>query len=227
MNLRFFLTSALLALPTLAALAACAVPFESAASDLVETIDAEHYGPESAGGRDHDVKLTVTRNSQRLLGAIRYDVFGDAWRSQCKGTPEEVVESTGFPLMTLSFHHADVDEQAALDGSICLQEAIRRGLDSLLTDASDEESPLALLVDLLGDESAARSALENLLNRPNTRLALVPLVWSRQPGVYPPEMGESVEENWALFVTIDDLSDHFFWVIVPREGGAVTNYGFN
>lgn len=157
------------------------------------------------------------------LGATRNDVFIGA----CAGSPRRVVDSVGFPKMTLSFPQRDIDEQIALDGSVCIQEAIARGLESWLTDASEPESPLSLVIDLVGDESAARAALRDFLNRPSTNFALVPLVWSRESGTYRPERGESVETNWVMFMAARDLSDHLFWAIVPRDGSAVTNYGFN
>ena len=158
----------------------------------------------------------------------RYDVDTSVdGAADCTGTPRRVVDSAGFPEMTLSFPQVDIDEQVALDNSVCIQDAIPRGLESLLTDSSDVESPLSLLVDLINDESAARAALGDFLNRTSTHLALVPLVWKRQPGLYPPERGDSVQKNWVLFMSVGDLSDHLFWVIVPRNGGPVTNYGFN
>ncbi len=217
MNLRFATPTTLLA-----ALVSCAAP----------PADDGNMIPEAnRGNRTHGVTWIAPSATPVRLGAIRRDLFDTAGETDsvddCTGTPKEIVESMGLQEMTLSFPKEDVDEQVALDGSVCIQDAIAKGLESLLTDASDAESPLALVLDLLNDERAARAALSAFLNRKSTRFALVPLDWNREPGIYPAENGESVESNWVFFMTASDLSDHLFWSIVPRDGGAVTNYGFN
>ena len=46
--------------------------------------------------------------------------------------------------------------------------------------------------------------------------------------VYPPENGESVNDNWVFMLQLPTLSDHLFWAIVDRNGVKETyNYGFN
>ncbi len=199
-------------------LSSCVAPPDPSASTNGEAGD-------DANG--HDSRLFAAERPTASARTIRGEIFGGASDASCSGPPERVVESMGFREITLSFPQIDVDEQVALDGSVCLQGAIRRALDSLLTETSDDESPLSLIVDLLDDESAAQAALADYLNRSSTRLALVPRVWRDEAGVYLPENGESVETNWVFFMTVGDLSDHLFWAIVPRDGGAVTNYGFN
>jgi hypothetical protein len=45
---------------------------------------------------------------------------------------------------------------------------------------------------------------------------------------YPPEQGESTEDNWIFVLHIPTLSDHLYWVIVDRRGSqAPYLYGFN
>lgn len=45
---------------------------------------------------------------------------------------------------------------------------------------------------------------------------------------YPPEQGESAQDNWIFVLRIPTLSDHIYWVIVDRQGvNAPYLYGFN
>lgn len=220
MNLR-------LAIPTTlaAALFSCGAP----------TADDADLTPEASHGKAIHAVTRIAPGATRVrLGYIRRKLFDAPDQTDetdraddCTGTPREIVGAMGLQEMTLTFPQNDVHEQVALDGSVCLQDAIKKGLESLLTDSSDAESPLALVLELVSDESAARAALQDFLNRGSTHFALVPLVWNHQPGIYPAEHGESVESNWVFFMSVSDLSDHLFWSIVPRDGSAVTNYGFN
>ena len=44
---------------------------------------------------------------------------------------------------------------------------------------------------------------------------------------FPPELSESIEENWVFFMTGDAELNALFWAIVPRNGEPVYNYGYD
>jgi len=176
-----------------------------------------------------DARITMPPFVLNDANGVDDNVEAETQATGCDAEPREVLTALGLPDMVLRFPASDLDEQSAFadDGSICLQDAISSAIDSLLWDSSDLESPLALMLDIIDDESAARAALQDFLNRASTLFALVPLSPQRGSGVFPPEHGESIEANWVFFVAIGDFSDHLFWVVVPRDGGDVLNYGFN
>ena len=113
--------------------------------------------------------------------------------------------------------------QDGLEGKVSLDDALRAGINSLLTDSSDVESPLALVRDVQGvtDPEEAKANLKELLAHSTTRVRLM----ARGEA---PEGGESIDESWVLEIEIPDLGDTTFWAVVDRTGARPAyNYGFN
>ncbi|HET9239893.1 MAG TPA: hypothetical protein VFO10_21710 [Oligoflexus sp.] len=76
-------------------------------------------------------------------------------------------------------------------------------------------------------ETAARQFLREQMQNPGTSLALH-LGGIIKGQDYPPEQGESTQDNWIFVLHIPTLSDHLYWVIVDRRGSkAPYLYGFN
>lgn len=42
-----------------------------------------------------------------------------------------------------------------------------------------------------------------------------------------PPMGETVARNWIFGLTLEQLGDQYFWIVVPRSGAESSIYGFN
>ncbi len=76
-------------------------------------------------------------------------------------------------------------------------------------------------------KAAAKSLLREELDRSQTRLSL--FTGSEAPELaLPPEQGENAEENWIFSLYIPSLSDHFYWVVVDKQGIKKPYiYGFN
>jgi hypothetical protein len=76
-------------------------------------------------------------------------------------------------------------------------------------------------------KTAARQFLREQMQDPRTLLALH-LGGIIKGQDYPPEQGESTQDNWIFVLHIPTLSDHIYWVIVDRRGSkAPYLYGFN
>ena len=145
----------------------------------------------------------------------------------------DAVTSAGFPRATVHTGGPSLVAQEQLPGNaISAAEAVRRGLASFLTDATDPDSPLGILIERVRDERGesipsaatqqeARRCLEVFLDDPLTRLRLLALDEE-------PEGGPAVRQRWALQMENDTLSATIHYAIVDRTGvQPTTNYGFN
>ena len=118
-------------------------------------------------------------------------------------------------------------------------QALSLALVNLMYDSRDEESPLAnarYALELLSKESHqkkwlsperirhVRYFLKRKLQKQSTKLRLVTSFDSEAS----PERGESTKLNWVFHLVIPSLSDHQYWVIVPKSSYLQPyNYGFN
>jgi len=149
----------------------------------------------------------------------------------------EPVSMTGS-YETLEFVSVDapreeVAKQEALGGSITYAQAYDAALKSIYTDRKDEESPLEVQSSVMGfvppgmdkleaDQIALRGSLQG-----GGRLCIVSLV-EKDDKCFPAERGEEVNDNWIFLLRIETISDHLYWIIVPRDGEKPAyNYGFN
>jgi len=163
----------------------------------------------------------------KLFSYSRKMEFGEALPGEYAAA-RAFLAAQGFSEMALSFPAEEVSTQADPGSSVSFERALSLALTSILTDNSDIESPLALVSDYAFEEGQEPAeALRSFMNQPKTFLGLVGLHADGEDGVYPPENGESIQENWVFHFTMGAFSDHLYWVVVPRNGGAVFNYGFN
>ena len=132
----------------------------------------------------------------------------------------------------------DVKEQSALpNNKISFEQAIDKAIVSFLSDFSHPESPGSIVSNVfeLYPPKVKNAAVEvnfklgALLK--NAELILLPnLVWNEEEDYdfNPPEERESASKNWIFSLYIEELSDHIYWAIVPRDGKkGPYNYGFN
>jgi hypothetical protein len=117
----------------------------------------------------------------------------------------------------------DLCAQGDLDNQVGLLAALDAGIESLMTDGRDPQSPVATAKGILGtdDTEAAMKLVREALARPGSSIRLMSL--DEQP-----EGGESIDANWILEVEIPELGDTTFWAVIDRSGAEATyNYGFN
>ena len=76
-------------------------------------------------------------------------------------------------------------------------------------------------------KAAARKLLRAELDRNQTKLAL--FTGDEAPEMaLPPEQGEDAKVNWIFSLYIPSLSDHFYWIVIDKEGRRKPSiYGFN
>ena len=137
-----------------------------------------------------------------------------------------ILKQAGISKLTVDVPTEAVAAQATFAGNrVSFEKAFGQAVESFLTDADDIESPRSLF----GDEFENGDAkLKEYLNDPASKISLVQAD-ERMDGAswYPAEHGESVEKNWIFALRIPGFSDHLFWAIIPRNGEAPYNYGFN
>lgn len=146
-----------------------------------------------------------------------------------------------FKLTQLSYQidPSDVEAQEQLPGNqISFTDALRLALETLLTSDSDRESPRFLIQQIFGlfpedDPEAAEKITTHLreyLQQGELRL-LPDEDWNNEDtefDYYPPEERETATLNWVFSLYLPTLSDHLYWIIVPRDGAREAYiYGFN
>lgn len=109
---------------------------------------------------------------------------------------------------------------------------LQTAMKVLFEDHEDLESPLSNAHSLVeGDDRAswerAKAILLTHLDRPETTLVL--LEGKDDGRGYQPERGENTEANWVFSLVIPSLSDHIYWIVLPKEirGQTPYVYGFN
>jgi OOP family OmpA-OmpF porin len=146
-----------------------------------------------------------------------------------------------FKLSQLAYQidPADVEEQEQLPGNqIAFTDALRLALDTLLTSNSPRESPRYIIQEVFGlfpeeDPEAGEKITEHLREfLQQGELRLLPNEdWSDYDAEFdfnPPEERESGDLNWVFSLSLPTLSDHIYWIIVPRSGEEEAFiYGFN
>jgi hypothetical protein len=167
-----------------------------------------------------------------IVYSFSFDTPLCAFCRQESGTPypearQIIQEEFELDRMTVDISSLEVQYQSTvLDNAVEFGDALRAAITSFMNDDDDCESPLMLLQDNLGfEKEEAKKELVTYMNRPSTRIALVAFAGG---SAYPPEGGESIEDNWVFFLMINTLSDHLYWAIVDRSGEQpVYHYGFN
>ncbi len=130
-----------------------------------------------------------------------------------------------------------------------IKSVLRQTLNTILQDYTTSESPFQLVSEVHFDDydpesfdsiQAYRSAISEKIREYLNQgvLYLIPEeVFTVGPddleNIYPPEDGETLESYWLFQLQLPTLSDHIFWVIIPRwpdyeeEGMQPYVYGFN
>ena len=125
------------------------------------------------------------------------------------------------------------------DCKVTFRKGLEKALISILHDMNDVESPLDIARYAVEEKYhlymryplsqnnlyLTKRLLREFLNSNESSISIGDYV---DDNFYPPEYGESVEDNWAFFIYLPELSDHLYWVIVDKSGEKETyNYGFN
>ncbi len=115
--------------------------------------------------------------------------------------------------------------------------AFQAAIKTLFEKDAELESPLSIVHSILAEESPARGGDEESWNRSRQKLdqyldspdsTLVLLEGKDDGRGFLPEQGESTEVNWIFSLVIPELSDHVFWIVVPKDSSAKPYvYGFN
>jgi hypothetical protein len=149
----------------------------------------------------------------------------------------EILAARGLARVHAYLPASEVTAQSALPGDVCFGAAVRAAVESLLEAADDAESPAAIAAHVDGDPCAFGPPAHRLacfVDRGDAMFALVARDRRRnhQDGVPLPPRRESVRRHWVFALSIPALSDHVYWIVVPRRRApdgslAVYNYGFN
>jgi hypothetical protein len=116
-------------------------------------------------------------------------------------------------------------QQNQANNEVCFEPAFDAAIESWIRDGSDVESPLALVEDIDGGPCLQDDPSERVRCFMNVHGSGVDLIVPGGP--HPPEQDEGSADHWIFFLDLPELSDHLYWAIVPRDGSAVRNYGFN
>lgn len=143
----------------------------------------------------------------------------------------------------------DLGEEEHVDG--IAKKALLLRAEQVLFEKNDElESPLNIVLSLdqeggEGDSQdisskrleKAMDKLRGHLDRKETELIFLQSpeaddAESREKRGFMPENGESLEENWIFSLIIPSLSDHIFWIVLPKDENKKPQtrayvYGFN
>ena len=137
---------------------------------------------------------------------------------------QEILVELNLVGMTLHLELTDINEQNSL-GDLEFVSAFRTALVTITTDDRSEESPLAVITES-GSSNPQEALMEALKNSGKIWLLPNREKMTGEPW-FPPENGEDVLSNWVFHLQADDISDHLFWVIVPRNSDEPYVYGFN
>lgn len=196
------------------------------------------------------ITATEKRSLLYLMETLRWSEKAAAWiREQIdlrieteddeKSIDHIILVEFKLTQLTYQIDLTDVEEQEQLPGNqLRFTDALRIALDTLLTSNSERESPRFLIRQIFGlfpedDPQAADKITAHLLQYlEQGELRLLPREdWSKADAEFdynPPEEGESVDLNWVFSLYLPTLSDHLYWIIVPREGEMEAYvYGFN
>lgn len=142
-----------------------------------------------------------------------------------------VMNEYGLKQLTLQFSVAEVTAQSR-GSRVTFPKALRKALESILSDASRPSSPLAQALFLnSGDPDhpkqasshqelqAASTLLASEMNKKTTTLRLVPRHHAASGS-------PSAGHNWIFELKIPALSEKPFWVVVDKSDSRSTyNYG--
>ncbi len=139
-------------------------------------------------------------------------------------------------LRLMRFFPDEIKSQEELGGKVPFVEAFQTALAMIFDAKHHNESPYAVVKSTEFDDEGTLTEHEDITEKIQDLLDygvlfLVPLDTPPNPDAnmdyYPPENGEKVADNWIFNLTLDELSDHLYWMVVPGNGGEAYVYGFN
>ncbi|PHN06035.1 hypothetical protein [Flavilitoribacter nigricans] len=194
------------------------------------------------------ITATERRTILYLLEKLNWSDRASAWSEQLVELQEDPEEENGidhivrveFDLESLryDFPPAYIRDQEALEHNrLSFSQALRTALQVILHSDSERESPRQVIGQVFGwfpaAEPEARQKISLKLYEVlrNGQMSLLPAIdWNADTELdfNPPEGGESATDNWIFTLYLPTLSDHLYWVIVPRDGKREAFiYGFN
>lgn len=144
-----------------------------------------------------------------------------AYSQKSPGKLEEIVDFQKKPLESLRLR-SDFGRQSPAEP------VLRTVMEVLFAANGELESPLSNVLSLHSNELEAKALLFSHLDRPETSLVLIDS--DDDTRGFQPERGESSETNWVFSLVIPSLSDHIYWIVVPKTMAAnqvAYVYGFN
>lgn len=196
------------------------------------------------------ITTTEKRTLHYLLENLKWSDKATEWirarvdLSDTPGAEDESIEHImrieyNLPQLNYSIDPDEAEAQERLPGNqVSFPDALRSALHTLLTSTSSRESPRYLIMNIFGwfpesDPEAGKRITHQLREfLREGRLDLLPNEdWSDRDvdrDYNPPEDGETAVDNWVFGLHLPTLSDHVYWIIVPRDGKkAAYVYGFN
>lgn len=196
-----------------------------------------------------NITATEKRTLSFLLAQLRWSEKALEWIKSLidlSGEPEqeeniEHIIQNEFDLDRLRYDFFPdyvVQQEALPNNHLSFSEALRAALGTIFSSTSKRESPRYLIGNLFGlfpdQDPDAYDQITRKLREflQNGQLSLLPNVdWDGEEDAFdfnPPEAGESAELNWIFTLYLPTLSDHLYWIIVPRDGRSKAYiYGFN
>jgi len=166
-----------------------------------------------------------------MLGILFSASLGAQNSNQFSNFITETVDLiVGAPNLTVLIEEAQALQQHQKFGRRNFNDAFIAAVTSIVTDRADHESPLAIAEGVCEENenfspSCPQKLLRQFLNNTSSYLFMVEL--SDLPD-FAPMRGEKIEDNWIFLANIPELSDHIYYVIVPRDYTETAYvYGFN
>lgn len=125
----------------------------------------------------------------------------------------------------------DIQNQEKISGNIVnYPTAVAAMFEALLQASSDANTPFAVVSNIYGitDEAEIQKILKIHLS--NCISHLLPISSTikkitKQITFPTPKNREPAQKNWIFYLQIPTLSEHHWWVVVPRNGNAAYTYG--
>ncbi|MBW4597276.1 MAG: hypothetical protein KME46_31370 [Brasilonema angustatum HA4187-MV1] len=145
---------------------------------------------------------------------------------------EKIKTKLGVTKLTVVVDFDQLKIQIRKGGKVTFIDALESAIRSFIEDGNDTQSPVGVIelepetFDLPSDADRAKvsEAIRGYMNLPSAEITLL---HKDSDFKYPPQQGESIEENWIFLLSLSDLCYNWFWAIVDRKGINKTyNYGF-
>ena len=149
---------------------------------------------------------------------------------------EAVLEEFNLSGLNIQLPLEEINRQnKQMNNNVDFLNALRMALASFITDGESNESPKSLLIEFAFEHFGLEYEFPYSEQVEKRSQELVKQFMLQQSSVLSilgqaeqAEFGETTENYWIFTLYLGDLSDHYYWAIVDREGIVPTyNYGFN